>query len=236
MLQTEELNYDDASTQCKGYLAYEDNATKKPLILIAHDWTGRTEFTENKAKALAALGYVGFAIDMYGEKKTGKDNTEKAALMTPLINNRPALFQRIHAAVKAASQLNMVDKTKIAAMGFCFGGLCALDLARNSHDIAGVIALHANLSPPDTTTRKISAKVIAFHGHDDPLVPMQQVRNFENEMTQANCDWQLIIYGGTKHAFTNPLANDPGFGTVYNPIADKRSWYAVQNFLNELFS
>jgi len=233
----QEYTYHEASTQLEGYLAFNDDANvkrKKPVVLVAHDWSGRNEFACKKAEKLASLGYVGFAIDMYGNKKTGATNDEKSALMMPLINDRQLLLKRIRAAVQAVSTLEMVDTTKIAAIGFCFGGLCVLDLARNSSDIVSVVSFHGNLSAPNNSSQKINAKILALHGYDDPLVPKSQVTDFENEMTAAKCDWQLTIYGGgVKHAFTNPLANDPNFGTVYNEKADHRSWIAMRNFLSE---
>jgi len=237
MQLAQEFSYNDQELQCEGYLAYnDDNKNKKPVILIAHDWTGRTEFNNKKAEKFAAMGYIGFAIDMYGHGKNGKDNTEKKSLMDPLVSDRKLLLQRILAAVQAVSQLEIADTNKIAAIGFCFGGLCVLDLARGWQDLAGAVALHANLSSPTPAQKSnISAKILALHGHDDPLVPTSQIRDFEKEMTDAGCDWQLNIYGGAMHAFTNPLADDPGFGTVYNKLADQRSWLATKNFLTELF-
>ena len=121
-------------------------------------------------------------------------------------------------------------------MGYCFGGLCVLDLARTGADILGAISLHGLFTAPgNTAANKITAKILALHGHDDPMVPVESVVALETELTEAGADWQIHIYGHTTHAFTNPHANDPGFGTVYHPQADMRAWRSLQNFLEEIF-
>jgi dienelactone hydrolase len=129
-----------------------------------------------------------------------------------------------------------VDDSRIAAIGFCFGGLCSLDLARAGADLKGVVSFHGLLGALDDNSHPIKAKILALHGHDDPMVPVEQVIAFEKEMTKAGADWQLHTFGNTQHAFTNPLANNPDFGTVYQPEADKRSWILMENFLAEIFT
>jgi dienelactone hydrolase len=147
------------------------------------------------------------------------------------------LQNRIQAALNAVKQLPQVDINNIAAMGFCFGGLCVLDLARTGADIKGVVSFHGLLVKPENTQGiKIKAKILALHGRDDPMVLADLVFNFQEEMTQADADWQFISYGHTVHAFTNPVANDPDFGTVYQADADRRSWQAMQNFFAEIFA
>ena len=144
---------------------------------------------------------------------------------------------RMQAALYAVKLMPWVDDSKIAAMGFCFGGLCSLDLARTGADLKGVVSFHGLLGAPGNTQgNAIKAKILAFHGHDDPMVPVEQVIAFEQEMTEAGADWQLHTFGNTMHAFTNPVANNPDFGTVYQPDADRRSWLAMENFLTEIFA
>lgn len=220
-----------------GFYAYDDtHQNKRPVVLIVHDWSGQNDFARNKAKQLAEMGYVGFAVDMYGDKKEGQTKDEKLALMTPLIENRALLAERILAAVQAVKNIPMVDSTKIAVIGFCFGGLCALDVARSGEKVAGVISFHAVFWLPEKyQPQKIHAKVLALHGYDDPMAKPEQVQQFADEMTQSQADWQIHMYGNTAHAFTNPLANDPVDGTVYNAIADHRSWQSASNFLADIF-
>jgi dienelactone hydrolase len=232
------IEYHDASTLLEGFCVY-DAAThsKKPAVLIAHDWSGKNEFAMQKAEKLAALGYVGFALDMYGKGVTGKTTEEKSALIQPFVQDRNLLKQRVQAALYAVKTLEIVDATRIAAIGFCFGGMCVLDLARSGADINGVVSFHGLLQAPnEALTTPIKAKILALHGYDDPMVTPDHVRAFADEMTGAKADWQLHMYGHAKHAFANPAANDTNLGTVYNKLADQRSWQAMQNFLNEIFA
>lgn len=236
MLQTIKIEYYDKDTLLEGYCAFDDSGpAKKPAVLIAHDWTGHSDFVCQKAERLAELGYVGFALDMYGKGKFGRDNQEKMALMQPLIEDREKLRQRVLAAFDAVKKIDYVNTAKIGAIGYCFGGLCVLDLARCDVDVRGVVSFHGNLSAPSNSTPKPTrTKMLVLHGHDDPMVPPAQVTAFENEMTAVQADWQVHIYSNTKHAFTNPEANDPDFGTVYSSLADKRSWIAMQSFFEEV--
>ena len=232
------LDYRDGEKTLEAFIAYDDAMTeKRPVILINHTWVGRDAFVAGKAQKIAELGYVGFAVDMYGKGVLGSNPQESANLMQPFIDDRVMLQQRMKAALAAAKQLPEVDAGKCAAIGFCFGGLCVLDLARTGIDLKGVVSFHGLLGAPGNTYGEvIKAKVLVLHGHDDPMAPVEQVIAFEQEMTQAQADWQLHSYGNTMHAFTNPAANDPKFGTVYKSVADRRSWQAMQNFLTELFS
>jgi dienelactone hydrolase len=231
------VNYMDGDTLLEAFFAYDDAIDgRRPAVLINHAWGGRDEFVANKAVKLAELGYVGFALDMYGKGVLGSGPEENAKLMQPFVDNRALLQQRISAALSAVKLLPWVDDKKCAAIGFCFGGLCVLDLARTGADLKGVVSFHGLLGAPGNTEgMQVRAKILALHGHDDPMAPPEQVLAFEQEMTRAGADWQLHVYGNTMHAFTNPVANDPGFGTVYQADADRRSWIAMKNFLEEVF-
>lgn len=238
-MQTENIEYKDGDTVLEGYLAYDESQSgPRPVVMIAHDWTGRRDFPCKQAEQMAARGYIGFALDMYGKGVFGKDGDVdgNSALMGPLAGDRTALRARIKAALEAVKGLDVADNGKIAAMGYCFGGMCVLELARAGADVAGVISIHGIFLPGGTANEQISAKVLCLHGHDDPMVPPEQVVEFETEMTDAGVDWQVHAYGGTLHAFTNPNANDPAFGTQYNADADRRSTQSLNNFLEELFS
>ena len=232
------VGYLDGDTHLEGFFAYDDAwEGRRPAVLISHAWGGRDEFVAEKAKKLAELGYVGFALDMYGSGRRGSSPDENAQLMQPFMQDRALLQRRINAALYAVKLLPFVDDSKVAAIGFCFGGLCVLDLARSGAAIAGVVSFHGLLVPPDNISEPdIKAKVMVLHGHDDPMVPVEQVIALQQELTAAGVDWQLHSYGQTMHAFTNPVANDPDFGTVYQVDADRRSWLAMQNFLSEIFA
>lgn len=229
--------YLDGDVLLEAFFAFDDSLSgRRPAVLINHTWAGRDDFVAEKAKKLAALGYVGFAVDMYGKGVLGSDAEENAKLMQPFMQDRQLLKKRMMAALYAVKLMPWVDDSRIAAVGFCFGGLCSLDLARAGTDLRGVVSFHGLLGAPDGNSHPIKAKILALHGHDDPMVPVEQVIAFEKEMTKAGADWQLHTFGNTQHAFTNPLANNPDFGTVYQPEADKRSWILMENFLAEIFT
>jgi dienelactone hydrolase len=230
--------YLDGDVVLEAFFAFDDAISgRRPAVLINHTWVGRDDFVAGKAKKLAALGYVGFAVDMYGKGVLGSGPEENMKLMQPFIADRSMLQKRMKAALSAVKLMPWVDDSKIASIGFCFGGLCSLDLARTGVDIKGVVSFHGLLNAPDNTQgNAIKAKILALHGRDDPLVPAEQMLAFEQEMTDAGADWQLHTYGHTMHAFTNPVANDPARGMIYQPDADRRSWIAMQNFLTEIFA
>jgi dienelactone hydrolase len=233
----EQLEYNDDDTVLEAYVAYQETETKKPLVLVAHDWSGRRELACQAAERMAAMGYVGFALDMYGKGVFGSDDDTQgnAALMNPFFSNRLLLRKRITAALIAGRGIPQVDAARVAAMGYCFGGLCALELARSGADVLGVVSIHGILAADAVANQPITAKVLCLHGHDDPMVKPDQVLAFETEMTDAGVDWQLHAYGNTMHAFTNPAANNPAFGTVYSDIAERRSSQTLANFLEEIF-
>ncbi len=237
-MKTELMEYQHGDATLEAFVAYDDSvAGPRPAVLIGHDWTGRRDFATGKAEEIAALGYVAIAIDMYGKGVFGKDDDVdyNSSLMGPFATDRTLLRGRIGAALDLAKGLDIVDNSKIAAMGYCFGGMCVLELARSGADVLGVISIHGIFSPGDVPNEKITAKVLCLHGHDDPMVPPEQVLAFETEMTEAGVDWQVHAYGGTSHAFTNPGANNPDFGTVFNPAANRRATQSIKNFLEELF-
>ncbi len=233
-MHTETIDYRDGSLACEGYVAYDEAKTGKlPAVLVCHAWAGLGDFEREKCHALAKLGYVGIALDNYGKGKRGTTKEENAALMTPLMEDRGALRKRLLAGFEAAQRHARVDPKKMGAIGFCFGGLCALDLARAGAALCGVVSFHALLTAPGVKNAKITAKILTLHGHDDPMVSRAEVAAFQKELTTAGVDWQLHEYGHTLHAFTNPDANDRAFGTVYEPKADRRSWESMKAFFAE---
>lgn len=236
-IQEQYLDYDVNGATHEAFIAWDDAiAGPRPGVLVSHAWGGSGEFEADKARWLASKGYVGFALDMYGKGIRGNSTEENAALMTPLVENRPELQARIGAALEVLRGLDTVDGQRCAAMGYCFGGLCVLDLARTGADVAGVISLHGLFMPADNVKgTPISARVLCLHGYDDPMAPPESMIDLATELSTAGADWQVHAYGGTLHAFTNPQANDPEMGTVYSAVADARATTAVANFLQELF-
>ena len=238
-MHTKTVEYQAGDTTLEAYVTYDDSVTgPRPAVLIAHDWSGRREFATSKADEMAKLGYVGVAIDMYGKGVFGSDTDIdlNSSLMNPLAEDRALLRERINAALPVVRKLDVVDEKKVAAMGYCFGGMCVLELARSGADVLGVISVHGLFSPGDVANEKITAKVLCLHGHDDPMVPPEQVLALQTELTEAGVDWQVHAYGGTMHAFTNPDANNPDFGTQFNPTVNDRATRSIDNFLTEIFA
>jgi dienelactone hydrolase len=235
-ITTKPVEYMDGKTKCIGYLAWDESyADPKPCVIVSHAWGGRDAFAEDKAIQMAALGYVGFALDNYGDNALPESVDDKMAYMGPLKEDRAALLKRLKAGIKAAKALPEVDEKNLAMMGFCFGGLCALDMARSGADLKAAISFHGLLDAPDLPKKKIKSKVLICHGWDDPMAPAAHVTAIGEEMTKAGCDWQMHAYGNTTHAFTVPEANDPGNGLQYNADSDRRSWAATLDLLSEVF-
>jgi len=236
-MQHKTIEYFDGSTCLEGYLAYDENQTlPRPGILVVHDWSGLNEHVKERADRLAKSGYVALAVDMFGDAKVGETNEEKMALISPFLENRKTVVSRMQAAIEALKQQKQVNPNQLASLGFCFGGMCSLDAARGGCDLKAVISFHGDLSEADfETVSPIKTKLLALHGHDDPMIPPENVLAFEKEMDAAQAEWQLHIYSGVQHAFTNKLAHDYKLGTVYNELADKRSWISCCNFLEEVF-
>jgi dienelactone hydrolase len=235
---TTTASYRDGETLLEALVAYDNTFTDyRPAVLIHHTWAGRDGFVAEKAIQIAELGYVGIAVDLYGKGVVGSSPEENAALMQPFMEDRLLLRKRLMACFRNAKIMPFVDGHNMAAIGFCFGGLCVLDLARSGVDIKGVVSFHGMLHAPDEIKmHPIKAKVLALHGHDDPLASMSDVIGFGQEMTASQADWQLQVYGHTAHAFTNPAMHDIASGFYFQAEANKRSWLAMQNFLAEVFA
>lgn len=220
-----------------GFLTYDNSSnTPRPTVLVIHDWSGRNDFACQKALSLAKLGYVGFAVDMFGEAQIGITDDEKNSLIQDLLSRPLKLRARLQAAYNAVQSIPQVDKTQIATIGFCFGGLCALELARMGINIKGVVSFHGLLKSLDTKCEKILAKLLVLHGYEDPMVKSHDLELFCKQMTEKKVDWQVHMYGLVQHAFTNPEAHNIDAGLMYNQVAAQRSWLTMTNFLEELFS
>ncbi|MEM1189850.1 MAG: dienelactone hydrolase family protein [Pseudomonadota bacterium] len=237
-LEEREIEYAIDGATHAGLLVWDaDIAGARPGVLVSHAWAGRSPFEDEKARWLARLGYAGFALDMYGKGVRGSSTEENSALMGPFMEDRGRLLRHVDAALETLRAQEQVDRDRCAGMGFCFGGLCMLDLARSGAGIAGVVSVHGLFTPlPQAPTSSVHARVLCLHGYDDPMAPPQSMLDLANEMTAAGADWQLHAYGGTMHAFTNPAANDPDFGTVYSARADARAHRAIEGFFAECFS
>ncbi|MEM9208564.1 MAG: dienelactone hydrolase family protein [Pseudomonadota bacterium] len=237
-IQVQELEYRDSGQVYTAHVAWDEAVSgPRPGVLVSHAWGGRSEFEDRKAELLAELGYVGFALDVYGKGKRGSSPEENTALMTPLLEDRAALQARMQLALTELRGVSHVDPAKTAAIGFCFGGLCVLDLARTGADLDGVVSFHGLLGLPDNLDGvAVSAKALVLHGWQDPMATPDHVLEFAKDMDARGADWQLHAYGNALHAFTNPAAADPEHGLQYDPTAEHRSWDSMQLFLNEVFA
>ncbi|MEO1034129.1 MAG: dienelactone hydrolase family protein [Pseudomonadota bacterium] len=236
-IATTHVTYEHNGTTFEAHVAWDDGQDgPRPGVLVSHAWAGRSPFEDQRAVALAEMGYVGFALDVYGKGVLGGGPEENTKLMQPLLDDRAELQARLAAGLATLRGLDQVDAARTAIIGYCFGGLCALDLARTGADINGAISIHGLFAAPDNhTDTEITARILALHGWADPMAQPDTVLALADELTGKGADWQLHAYGNTMHAFTNPEANDPDFGTVYDAAADRRSWQAIANFLAEGF-
>ena len=237
-VHTEKIEYKHGDTVLEGHLAYDQSIQgKRPGVLIVHQWKGLTDYEKKRAEMLAKLGYIAFAVDIYGKGIRPKDNQEAAAEAGKYKQNRELLRSRAAAGLAVLQTRKFIDSDRIAAIGYCFGGTTVIELARSGAEIAGVVSFHGALdSPTPEDGKKIKCKVLALHGADDPFVPAKDVAAFEEEMRQAKVDWQLIKYGGAVHSFTDWNAGDNHLeGAAYNEKADRRSWEAMKQFFGEIF-
>ncbi|EYF05775.1 dienelactone hydrolase family protein [Chondromyces apiculatus DSM 436] len=208
----------------------------RPGVLVAHTWMGQGEHEVQRAKEMAERGYVGFALDAYGKGKRGTNPEESGKLMMAVDADRKALQGRMTAALETLRGFETVDAAKTAAIGFCFGGKCVLDLARMGSDVLGVVSFHGVFdAPPHPNAETITAKVLVLHGWEDPLAKPAQMVALAEELTAGKARWQIHAYGHTTHAFTAKGLNDPEHGLAYQPDADRWSWQAAYRFLEELF-
>lgn len=236
---TSMIEYQHEGAKLNAYIAWDDQfLSARPGVLVCHDaMGGGTAFEFGRAEALAKLGYVGFAVDVYGDKKRASNGEEAYRLMKPFVSDRAFLRARLAAAKQQLSSLAVVDENNLAVIGYCFGGLCALEMARAGMPIKAAASFHGSLaSSEDLLSQPIKANILVMHGWRDPIVPVDEVMNFAAEMTAAQADWQLLAYGEAMHSFTNPLANAPASGVLYDAVIDKRSWQALDYFLAESFS
>lgn len=236
MIVTEPLVYEDElGNAFEGTVSW-DNGRSEPLpgVIVTSTFMGQSAFETQKAELLAELGYVGFAIDVYGQGKRASSPEEAGALMAVLNEDRDLLASRMVLALDTIRELPQVDASQIAAIGFCFGGKCVLDLARTGAELKGVVSFHGIYDPPPMAgAKKIPAAVLVLHGWEDPLSPREQTVALADELTHKGADWQIHMYGHTGHAFTNPRAQAKEDGMFFVASAAERGWKAMENFLLE---
>ncbi len=237
-VRTEKVTYRQGDTELVGFLAYDDAAAgRRPGVLVAPEWWGLNDYAKRRAEQLARLGYVAFALDMYGKGKTTTDPKEAGLLAGRFRSDRQLMRARAAAGLEVLKGRPLVDPARLAAIGYCFGGTVVLELARSGADLKGVVSFHGGLATPNPADAKnIKGKVLVLHGADDTFESPAEIAAFQEEMRQGHVDWQMVFYGGAVHSFTNPDAGKAGIkGVAYNEAADRRSWQAMQDFFAEIF-
>jgi dienelactone hydrolase len=221
--------------ELEGVLVARRDSARRPGVILFPTVMGVSDLELGFARQLVHLGYTGFVADLFGKKFRGAPRDVMMEELKRLRNDRVSLRERLLAVLESVTELDAVEADRIVAIGYCFGGQCALDLARSGADIAGVASFHGLLDPPGLPPQPITAKVLAFHGWDDPMAPPEAVVALGRELTEAGADWQIHAYGHVKHGFTNPSARGAIPGVLYNELAAERSWTALISFLEELF-
>jgi dienelactone hydrolase len=233
---TRTIEYRQGDAVLQGFVSYDDAVKgKRAAVLLVHDWFGCTDHQKAQVEQLAALGYVALAADVYGKGIRPANAQEAGAEAGKYYKDRALFRARVRAGLDCLAALPQADDTRLAVTGYCFGGAGALELARSGAPLRAVVTFHGSLANPSPEDAKnIKAKVLVLHGADDPYVKQEEVKGFMDEMRGAGADWQLVQYSGAVHSFTDPRAgSDNSKGAAYNAAADRRSWRAMRDFLEE---
>jgi dienelactone hydrolase len=236
-VRTERVTYVQGETRLQGHLAYDDGIEgKRPGILVVHEWWGLNAHAKRKAEDLARAGYIALALDMYGEGKSTEHPTEAKAWSSLVRENRSMAKARFLAAYEQLEGHPLTADSKIAAIGYCFGGYLVLSMTLEGIPLKGVVSFHGSLPGLRPESGQVQAKLLVCHGAEDPIVRPEQIRSFQENLRAAGADWQFITYGGAKHSFTDPGADRRGMGALgYSRSADQRSWRAMLDFFTEIF-
>jgi len=236
-----EVSYKAGSTEMKGYyVAPKTGSGLRPGVIVVHEWWGHNEYTRKRAEMLADMGYHAFAVDMYGDGKTANHPKQAGEFSGMVMSNMPEAKKRFEAAMKTLKSMPGVDTTKIAAIGYCFGGGIVLNMARMGEDLKAVASFHGSLATQTPAKKgQVKADIMVFTGKEDPMVGAKDVAAFEKEMKKAKVQYDLFSYEGAKHGFTNPDATEVGkkYGLplAYNEKADTDSWAKLNDFLIKSF-
>ena len=234
----EEVEYREGDTVMRGYLVYDAGSEgERPGVLVVHEWWGLNDHARKKADDLAREGYIALAVDMYGEGKTTDHAGQAGEWSSQIRQNREIGSARFEAARGLLQEHPLSDGERMAAVGFCFGGHLVLTMAQKGADLLAVVSFHGSLPTAAPEADTIKARILVCHGADDPLISRDQIDRFQDNMREAGADWQFIAYGGARHSFTNPAADDRGAAALgYDPAADRRSRGAMLALFEEVFA
>jgi dienelactone hydrolase len=239
-VQTKEVDYTDGTTQLKGFIAYPAAAGPRPAVIVVHEWWGLNDYVRMRAQKLADMGYVALAVDMYGEGKQAAHPDDAQKFMMEVLSNMDTGVKRFQAAKQFLASDPRVDASKMAAIGYCFGGAVVLHMARTGEDLDLVASFHGNLGTKTPLVKdRFKGKIFVAHGAADPFIPPEQVANFRKEMDAAGADYEFVEYAGAVHAFTNPEADAAkakfGLPLGYDAAADAASWEKLSEKLVEIW-
>jgi len=236
----ENVNYGSDTTKLTGFVAYDSASTaKRPIVLIIPEWWGLNDYVKNRAKQLAGLGYIAIAVDMYGNAKIASNPDEAGKMATPFYKDPALAKSRFDAALAKVKTYSQADTNRVAAIGYCFGGAMALNMARLGEPLRGVVSFHGNLVGVPADKNLLKAKILVCHGADDQFVKAEEVATFKKQMDSIGADYTFKQYAGATHAFTNPDATEYGkkfnMPIAYNAAADTASFKEMTDFFIKIF-
>jgi len=234
-LHEESVIYNSNGTELNGFLVYDaSNTAKRSAVLVVHEWWGLNDYTKNRVKQLAGLGYIAFAVDMFGNGQQASNPQEAMKLAGPFYQNPSLSKERLQAAIEKIKTYEQTDTGKIAAIGYCYGGFVVLNAAKLGADLAGVVSFHGNLTGAPVNKNLLKAKVLVCHGEIDSFVLQQEVDAFKKSMDSVGANYTFRSYPNATHAFTNPAATENGkkhnIPIAYNAVADSTSWNDMKEF------
>lgn len=236
-IKTKEITYRDGDTQLTGLLAWDDAADgKRPGVLVVHEWWGLNDYAKRRAEALAGEGFVAFALDMYGAEKVTSHPEQAGEWMKQITANIEGWQRRAQLGLDVLKAQPEVDAGKLAAIGYCFGGATVMQMAYGGAEVAAVVSFHGSLPPAPESVTSVAPRVLVAHGRDDAFIPAERIAAFQDGLDRTGASWEMTVYSGTRHGFTNPGAGDYGMDNLaYNETADKHSWAAMLRLFGEVF-
>jgi len=237
-VRTQSIRYTHQGVEFEGFLAWDDSVdTKRPGVLVVHEWWGLNDYARQRARQLAQQGYVAFALDMYGEGKVTKHPDQASAWMKEINQNTQQWVDRAELGLDVLKGQKMVDPGRLAAIGYCFGGATVMQMAYAASDVKLVASFHGSLPVPTKEQQaQITPRVLVAHGNADPFIPVEQVAAFRDALEKSGADWTMMEFGGVKHSFTNPDAASYGMEALaYDEQADKQSWQMLLWMLKDTF-
>jgi len=238
-LRHQTIHYSDGDTPLRGYLSWDDSFQgPRPGVMVVHEWWGLNDYARARADKLAKLGYVAFAADMYGDRQVTRHPSQAQQWMSTITADVGHWRQRARVGLQQLRNNPLTDPDHLAAIGYCFGGATVMQMAYAGADLDAVVSFHGSLPAiSDQHSGNINARILAFHGDADEFTPKKNVDAFEAGLERVGADWQLVVFGGVRHSFTNPDAADYGIANLkYDAYADQMSWDPMQNFFKQVFA